>query len=445
MRVGWPRARPQNAVLMDAGWSAYRAATVTIVLVRAAAVLGIAGLLVVGPEPVQRHRELAFTILAIAAVYGFVTLRRPMWEVPRSTSAAVLSFVDATLSLLAVAITGGAQSPAIAALFLVVVAAAIRLSPLAAASVTAFVVLLLAPIALFADMAYVGADTRLSAAIWWPLLLILTAALASSLSVIAEREQHKRLRAIVELEAEHAAAEEERDLRERLLESYEAQQDGLKVILHEFRTPVVALDALAKDALTVTDADAERRLQSLQLILEHAGHLAEMLNALADVAASRAPGFGDGQIRTVDVGTLVEAAADAARLPRERLRLVVNDTARVVDIDGQRLRRVVTNLLENAARHGVGRPVDVTVERVDNRLIVTVCDRGPGIANEALAEVTARYVTLGNRRGTAGLGLWIVQQIISAMGGSLRLRNRPDGGLIARCEIPTRRSGARTD
>lgn len=439
MRVERARADAENAAESDAGWAVHTAATATIVVVRAVAVLSIGALLVLGPSSAQRHRELALVMFAMAAVYGVLTLRRPMWEVRRSVSAGVLSAVDATLALFAVAVMGGAQSPTIATLFLVVVAAAIRLSQRAALGVTSFVVLSLALIVLVTDSDYIGFSVRLFAAVWWPVLLVLTAALASSLSVVAEREQHARLRATVELEAEHAAAEEERDLRERLVESYEAQQDGLRVILHEFRTPVVSLDALAKEALTAADLESEpQQLRTLNLILEHAGHLTEMLNALSDVAASRAPGFGKVPTRTVDVRTLVEAAADAARLPRERLHVTVDARARAIDTDGQRLRRVVTNLLENAARHGVGRPVDVTVESGERRLIIVVADRGPGIADENLAEITGRYVTLGDRQGTAGLGLWIVQQILQAMGGSLRFMNRTGGGLIARCEIPLR-------
>lgn len=439
MRVRRALAGAEDAAGTDAGWAVHTAATATIVVVRAVAVLSIGALLILGPSSAQRHRELAFTMFAMAAVYGLLTLRRPIWEVRRTASAGILSAVDATLALFAVAVTGGAQSPAIATLFLVVVAAAIRLSPRAAVGVTSFVVSSLALIVLLVDAEHIGSDARLFASMWWPVLLVLTAALASSLSVVAEREQHARLRATVELEAEHAAAEEERDLRERLVESYEAQQDGLRVILHEFRTPVVSLDALAKEALSGTDPESEsQRLSTLNLILEHAGHLTEMLNALSDVAASRAPGFGKPHVRTVDVRALVEAAADAARLPWEHLRVTVDDRASAIDTDGQRLRRVVTNLLENAARHGAGRPVDVTVESGERRLIISVADRGPGVADEALAEITGRNVTLGERQGTAGLGLWIVQQILQAMGGSLRFMNRPGGGLIARCEIPLR-------
>lgn len=407
------------------------------VVVRGIVVLSIGVLLLAGPDSVRRHLEFAAVVFAVALGYAIATLVRPSWESRRSRSAWVLTAVDATLALAAVAVTGGSQSPGIAILFLVVVAAAIRLPVLATVGLTTFVISVLALIALLVDTASVDADTRVLAGVWWTVYLALTAALGASLSLLAEREQHARLRAIVELEAEHAAAEEERDLRERLLQSYQAQQDGLRVILHEFRTPVVSLDALAKRALAPTDGmDEGERLKSLYLILEHAGHLAQMLNALSDVAASRSPNFGDTGRRIVDMRSVVLGAADAARLPAERLRLVIADDVVAVRVDGQRLRRVLTNLVENAARHGVGRPVDVEVGKRGKRLLIMVADRGPGVADEDLVDITAKNVTLGDRRGTAGLGLWIVHQILEALGGRLRFTNRPGGGLIAHCEIP---------
>ena len=268
--------------------------------------------------------------------------------------------------------------------------------------------------------------------------LLFIAALGAGLSALAEREQRSRLRAIVEAEAEHAAAEEERDLRARLLRSYEAQQDGLQVLLHEFRTPVASLEALAR-ALTdsstrLSDAD---RAAGLQLAERHARHLRDMLDALGDVALSRRPTFSSGRPRTVDVEELVTAAADSVGLQPPRLRLSVSDDAHDVVTNAQGLRRILTNLLENASRHGRGAPVDVTCSVDGHELVISVLDRGPGVPDESLGELTAKFVSLGGQHGTAGLGLWIVQQIIEAMGGRLTFSARDGGGLTATFIVPT--------
>lgn len=69
-------------------------------------------------------------------------------------------------------------------------------------------------------------------------------------------------------------------------------------------------------------------------------------------------------------------------------------------------------------------------------LKVEIGDRGPGLTDDEATLVTRKFVSLGERRGTAGLGLWIVAEISSAMGGTFVLVPRPGGGLIARVVIP---------
>jgi signal transduction histidine kinase len=65
-----------------------------------------------------------------------------------------------------------------------------------------------------------------------------------------------------------------------------------------------------------------------------------------------------------------------------------------------------------------------------------VLDRGPGVPQDSLGELTGKFVSLSDRHGTAGLGLWIVQQIIDALGGTLQFSTRDEGGLTASFTIP---------
>ncbi len=161
-----------------------------------------------------------------------------------------------------------------------------------------------------------------------------------------------------------------------------------------------------------------------------------MLDALSDVALSRRPTFSAGRVRRVEVAELVAAAADAVGLAPPRLRLTVSGDVGAVTVNAQGLRRVLTNLLENAARHGRDAPVDVTCARTDDELVIAVLDRGPGIPAESLGELTSMYVSAGGQRGTAGLGLWIVQQIVEAMGGRVDFSARDRGGLVATFRAP---------
>lgn len=407
----------------------------TVVAVRVAVVVSIGVLLAIGPAGVRQHAGATVAVLAAALLYSVVLLVNPRLEVRRTRYSWGVSGCDAVFTLVLIALTGGAHSPVAAVLVMVVLASAARLS---FAETLTLAVLLGAgyiAIALWLTPAVGFAVAPGLQSGWSALFLVFTAIITGGLSTLAEREHRSRVRALVEAEAEHAAAEEERDLRARLLRAYQSQQDGLQVLVHEFRTPIASLAALTA-ALTAGPMSEDDRRASLRLADRHVHHLSDMLDALSDVALSRRPTFSAGRIRRVEVADVVTAAADAAGLAPPRLQLTIGADVGAVAVNAQGLRRVLTNLLENASRHGRDAPVDVTCVRRGTELVLTVADRGPGIPAESLGELTTKYVSVGGQRGTAGLGLWVVLQIADAMGGRVDFDTRPGGGLEATLRLP---------
>ena len=103
------------------------------------------------------------------------------------------------------------------------------------------------------------------------------------------------------------------------------------------------------------------------------------------------------------------------------------------------LRRAVTNLIENALRHGGNVPIELGFAREDGLVRIFVMDRGPGIPPDEVERMKQPF-TRGEAARTgasgAGLGLAIVDRIVSSQGGQFDLLPRPDGGLIARINLP---------
>ncbi|MBV4535768.1 MULTISPECIES: sensor histidine kinase [Pseudomonas] len=101
------------------------------------------------------------------------------------------------------------------------------------------------------------------------------------------------------------------------------------------------------------------------------------------------------------------------------------------------LRRVLVNLLDNALKFAGAAQLEVTQHA--NATVIRVLDEGPGIPAEELNEVLKPFYRVeGSRnRGTGGtgLGLAIAQQLVQAMGGTLTLSNRENGGLCAQIEL----------
>lgn len=406
----------------------------TVVAVRVAVVVSISVLLIIGPDWVRQHVVPTSLVLAVAMLYSVGLLVNPHPEMRRTRFAWGVSVCDSILTLMLVAMTGGAQSPVSIVLVLVVIAAAARLFFAETLALSAGLGAGYAAVALAIATPATAPQPGLEAG-WLALYLLFVAIMTAGLSALAETEQRSRIQALVEAEAEHAAAEEERDLRSRLLQAYQSQQDGLQVMVHEFRTPIASLEALM-NAITADRLPATDRAASLRLAARHVHHLGDMINALSDVALSRRPAFASGRIQDVYPADVVAAAADAVGLGPPRLRLHSGPDVGGVAVNAQGLRRVLTNLLENAERHGRDGPVDVTCSCDERELVVAVADRGPGVPAEHLGALTAKYVTVGGQRGTAGLGLWIVQQIVEAMGGRVDFSARDGGGLVATLRTP---------
>ncbi len=103
------------------------------------------------------------------------------------------------------------------------------------------------------------------------------------------------------------------------------------------------------------------------------------------------------------------------------------------------LRRIITNLLDNALKFGQSAEVLVRMDQASH-ITIAVCDNGPGIPEAELSAVMQPFYRVDNSRnrntGGTGLGLAIAAQIVISLRGELRLRNRSQGGLEAEVCLP---------
>jgi two-component system osmolarity sensor histidine kinase EnvZ len=104
------------------------------------------------------------------------------------------------------------------------------------------------------------------------------------------------------------------------------------------------------------------------------------------------------------------------------------------------LKRILSNLVDNALRYGAGQPIDIEYRIADGRVDICVLDRGPGIPEEEREAVFRPFYRLepsrSSRTGGSGLGLAIVRQLATANGWSVELAQRPGGGTAACVRVP---------
>jgi two-component system osmolarity sensor histidine kinase EnvZ len=109
------------------------------------------------------------------------------------------------------------------------------------------------------------------------------------------------------------------------------------------------------------------------------------------------------------------------------------------------IRRLLTNLIDNALRHG-GTEVEVQTAVSDGWVRLSILDRGPGIPSTDTARMLQPFTRLNEARSTSGsgLGLAIVDRIAKLHGGRVSLLAREGGGLEARIEFPVARGRAQS-
>lgn len=230
------------------------------------------------------------------------------------------------------------------------------------------------------------------------------------------------------------AAQRERGAAEEARRSEATTRRFLSDAAHELRTPLAGMQTLAETLVRDSDEDREVREELAIALVRETSRASSLVTDMLDLA--RIEGGQELEREDVDLARLAREQADHVRLvsPGLDVRLEA-DSAVVVTVDPQKIRRVLVNLLDNARRHvaadGVIR-VEVGADpdaREGGRIVVH--NDGEPIAAAERDRVFDRLVRLDEARardaGGAGLGLSIARALVRAHGGDLVYRAAPDG------------------
>ncbi|HET7808208.1 MAG TPA: ATP-binding protein [Gaiellaceae bacterium] len=237
------------------------------------------------------------------------------------------------------------------------------------------------------------------------------------------------------------AYESERKTVEELRRLSALRADFVSLVSHELRTPMAAVIGSARTLqLRWRELSPDQRESFLELIAGETNRLAELISDVLDTSRIEAGTFSF-RFRDVDLAQLVREVVATARLGQDEVHLQadVDDLLPEIRGDAERLRQVLTNLVDNAIKYSpAGSDVEVRAYREDGQVRIDVSDRGPGIAKEdqkLIFEKFGRVAGAGARPGT-GLGLFIARSIAEAHGGALDVQSAPEQGATFTLELP---------
>ncbi len=229
-----------------------------------------------------------------------------------------------------------------------------------------------------------------------------------------------------------------------------ARDEFLTIASHELRTPLTPivlqiqllrrhLDRAPRGTLHVSEI-----LPRIATIERNVERVAELVGTLLDVSRITARRL-DLTLAQVDVMRLVHDVVERARdvLEASRSTLIIEGPPALTGTwDRLRLDQIVTNLVSNAIKYGRGEPIHLTLSRSEHAATLRIVDRGIGIAPEDQARIFERFerAVPAKHYGGFGLGLWIVRQLVEALGGVIRVESELDAGSTFTVELPLHHS-----
>ena len=204
-------------------------------------------------------------------------------------------------------------------------------------------------------------------------------------------------------------------------------------ISHDLRTPLtrlgLAVELLELDPTPELIARVRRNLDAMNKLISQFLQFSHGVEGEAPIQ--------------LDLWQMIESLASDMKIEGSELLLHRKNPPCVYFTDAIALERVLTNLLNNAAQHGRGKPIDINLNCSDDEVAVEICDRGPGIP---VAEVDAVFkpfhrlnVEECDQVGGSGLGLAIAHQIAIKHDWKIELLPREGGGTVAKLSLPTTR------
>ena len=239
---------------------------------------------------------------------------------------------------------------------------------------------------------------------------------------VALYQHNERLKHSQRVLADEVAARKAAEQADRMKEEF------IAVLGHDLRTPMNAI-MLTAENLAVIDAREPCR-EASKRISTSATRMSRMIESVVDFTRSRLGGGIPIKRELVDMAELCRAPLDEIRTIHPGATVDLHVEGNVEGHwDPDRVLQVVANLVGNAAKHGNGM-TQISLRGTERTVILEVHNGGSPIPPDKMAHLFEPFYPGGRRREGLGLGLYIIDQIVRAHGGSIRAESSEATGTI---------------
>jgi signal transduction histidine kinase len=267
-------------------------------------------------------------------------------------------------------------------------------------------------------------------------------------SLLAELEALRV--AVAHLEQERAQAElDHAKALEEMGDVVRARDEFLAVAAHELRNPMAAMMLQVQGVSLMLRKEGrgpeDRVLVRLTALERHINHFIKRASALLDVSRLAA-GKAEMVLEELDLAAIVHDVVERIQpeIERSGSSLTIELGTSVMGMwDRLSLELIASNLASNAVKYGGGRPIAIGVQALEKEARLVVRDEGIGIPEEDQARIFERFERAVTKKthGGFGVGLWIVRQVTTALGGDIAVESAPGRGSTFTVTLPRSVSG----
>jgi len=231
---------------------------------------------------------------------------------------------------------------------------------------------------------------------------------------------------------------------EDLAKTERMKNEFISSVSHELRTPLTSIKGWVETIGAIQDPQDENYRRGLAIIGTETDRLYTMVEELLDFSRLQ-----NGVRLDCEVLDLVAEATDAAlfvepRIKGEGLHLVYEEPPEPYPVwaDPARLRQVFVNIFDNAVKYSnPGGSIFLTLTRGADTVTAAVRDQGRGIAPEDLQNVKLKFFKAKNAVRGSGIGLAMVEEIVTALGGAVEITSALNQGTTVSVTLPIYRPG----